>query len=705
MSARARTALWTLLAVPGLVQLGLLLYTVARRLLYPYDLEWMEGGMLAHAARLAEGQSIYPAPSIDFIPYLYTPLYPALLAALGSVFGLSYALGRAISVAAIVAVCALMVVALRRAAQAGPDTEPDTETDTETDTEPGPNAGPGPDAGIARTTRLARWCGAAVAAGFFAATYPWVEGWYDIARADTLFLAMILGGLVLLQRQARRGAGWRGQLGVAGAAALLATSFFCKQTGVLYVAIGGALLLAWNWRRVPAYVLTAGAIGLGGTALLTRATDGWFWTYAYEVHQAHDFNIDRFYKSFVNILGRFPVMTAAVVLGLVAVGATALARRTRPVAAGPLLTWTFVFAASCVVGAVAWGTQWAHFNAYMPAMMTGGLAAGASLPALAGCARAWAGARVWPQVWRMAAPVLAALLGVQLVLERWSPRPFVPTARDVAAGQALIARLRELRGRGDIYVPYHPWYARMAGQDTPYTHRMGIMDLSWGDHWEVAGLREAFRTHRFAAVILDNRPPGWEFPELTRYYRPDERLPERMQPRLFTGARVKPDAIWVPIETGLPAGAPAGTRVLFDFERSGLRDWDSEGTAWGKRAEERPLPRQGPVSGYRGRSYATSMHGGDEATGLLTSPAFRVTGARLTFRMSGGASEDLRVELVTTADQRTVHTAVNDADGERMREVTWDVRALQGQEARLVLVDQATGAGGHLNVDDFVLWP
>lgn len=684
--ARARTALWTLLAVPGLVQLGVLLYTVARRLPYPYDLEWMEGGMLAHAARLAEGQSIYPAPSIDFIPYLYTPLYPALLAALGSVFGISYALGRAISVAAIVAAIALMVVALRQASHA-----PGLDTDAEADT--------------ARDTQRARWCGAAVAAGFFAATYPWVEGWYDIARADTLFLAMILGGLVLLQRQARRGAGWRGQLGVAGAAALLATSFFCKQTGVFYVAIGGALLLIWNWRRAPIYILTAGLIGLGGTALLTRATDGWFWTYAYEVHQAHDFNIDRFYKSFVNILGRFPVMTAAVVLGLGAVGVTALMRR-RPAAAGPFLVWTFVFAASCVVGAIAWGTQWAHFNAYMPAMMTGGLAAGASLPALAGCARAWAGARPGTTVWVVAAPaLLAALLGVQLVLALWSPRRFVPTARDQAAGQALIEHLRDLRARGDVYVPYHPWYARMAGQDNPYTHRMGIMDMSYGGHWQVAGLREAFREHRFAAVILDNRPPGWELPDFTRHYRPDERIPGHMRPRLYTGAAVVPDMVWVPIDTGPPAGAPAGTLALFDFESKNLRGWDREGTAWGKRAVERPLPGQGQVSRYRGRYYVTSMHGGDEATGVLSSPPFRITGARLTFRMSGGAAEDLRVELVTTADQRAVRTAINDIDSERMREVTWDVRDVQGQEARLVLVDQATGAWGHLNADDFVLWP
>ena len=56
---------------------ALLVYVFARRFVYPYDLEWMEGGMLAHALRLADGQPLYAPPSVDFIPYLYTPGYPA----------------------------------------------------------------------------------------------------------------------------------------------------------------------------------------------------------------------------------------------------------------------------------------------------------------------------------------------------------------------------------------------------------------------------------------------------------------------------------------------------------------------------------------------------------------------------------------------------------------------------------------------------
>src|SRR5712692_2235180 len=82
---------------------AVLLYVFARRLTYPYDLEWMEGGMLCHALRLMEGKPIYAAPSVDFIPYLYTPLYPYVLFLLSKVVGLGYTVARLVSVLSFVA--------------------------------------------------------------------------------------------------------------------------------------------------------------------------------------------------------------------------------------------------------------------------------------------------------------------------------------------------------------------------------------------------------------------------------------------------------------------------------------------------------------------------------------------------------------------------------------------------------------------------
>jgi hypothetical protein len=87
------------------------------RLTYPLDLEWMEGGTLTHALRLARGEPLYAQPSVDFVSFLYTPLYPAALAALSKVFGLSYVLGRTVSVLAFSGALVVLVTAVRGVAR------------------------------------------------------------------------------------------------------------------------------------------------------------------------------------------------------------------------------------------------------------------------------------------------------------------------------------------------------------------------------------------------------------------------------------------------------------------------------------------------------------------------------------------------------------------------------------------------------------
>src|SRR6201994_2070208 len=48
---------------------------VAGRATFPFDLAWMESGMEAMVARLRAGESMYAAPSLAYVPFLYPPLY------------------------------------------------------------------------------------------------------------------------------------------------------------------------------------------------------------------------------------------------------------------------------------------------------------------------------------------------------------------------------------------------------------------------------------------------------------------------------------------------------------------------------------------------------------------------------------------------------------------------------------------------------
>ena len=108
-----RVADWPVVAM-ALGVAVLLGRTVAGRIDYPYDLEWMEGGMLAHGARVAAGESLYVLPSADFIPFIYPPLYPWLMGVMTTLgLPLDYPLGRGISLVGVAVAAAALVLALR----------------------------------------------------------------------------------------------------------------------------------------------------------------------------------------------------------------------------------------------------------------------------------------------------------------------------------------------------------------------------------------------------------------------------------------------------------------------------------------------------------------------------------------------------------------------------------------------------------------
>ena len=665
----ARIAPWVIVVLPAVLQLFLLSTAITGRIAYPYDLEWMEGGMLHHAQRIHGGLGLYVPPSIEFIPYLYTPLYPSLLALFGGAFGLSYTLGRAISVVALIGIAVITAASIASKRH--------------------------------QHARLAPAVGGIVLAlGLFSAAYPFMEGWYDLVRADTLFLFMVTAGISGLPRWAAVGKGLRGHARVAAGAVLLALAFFCKQTGIIYVAFGGLIVLVVAWRRVPVYVLMAGLIGLGGTWLLQTTTDGWFWIYIREIHAAHDFNWDRFYKSFEHILWHFPAMSIVIGAALLLVIVTRIWRRVLPRATHPLLLWSATFVVSTLIGAIGWGTEFAHFNAYMPAFLHGAIAAGAAVPAVYGCMRVlWGPRKGLELVSTFAALAAAVPLALACYTNRWEPTKYMPTARDIAAGERLIARIHAIDG--DVWMPSHPWYLALAGK-SPRVHRMGIKDVTWRQTRTVDGLDAALEHHAFAALVLDgtdvhNAEPA-TISKVNASYRAAFKIPPDERPRVFTGARVNPDSIWVP---AIPARPPTGTRMLFDFEQMAWEGWTLSGAAWGARPETE-LAGHDLLLGATGRKFATSMHGGDAATGRVTSPEFDLDGT-IAIKLGGGTdATKLRVELWVGA--AIVATAsVPGAGGETLRTVTLDAKEHRGARARLVFVDDSRA--GHLDADDVWITP
>ncbi|KJK39436.1 glycosyl hydrolase family 32 [Streptomyces variegatus] len=81
---------------------------------------------------------------------------------------------------------------------------------------------------------------------------------------------------------------------------------------------------------------------------------------------------------------------------------------------------------------------------------------------------------------------------------------------------------------------------------------------------------------------------------------------------------------------------PPTGKVVQDFEGTGFGTWTSTGTAFGQGPAAGAVDWQGTVDGFYGKGLANSFHGGDGATGILSSPSFTVDSPYLNFKIGGG---------------------------------------------------------------------
>ena len=649
-----------LAALPAIVQLAWHARLFASRLTFPLDLEWMEGGVLVHAQRIAGGKGIYVTPSLDFIPFLYTPLYPGLLALLSFVAPLGYVLGRVVSILALIAALVALVLA---------------------------SVGEATERGGKVFAALAGIAGAGVVVASFAFT----GHFYDLVRSDSLLLALEAAALYL----ALCGQGWRS---AAVAGLLIALGFFAKQTATI-VGVGiGLGLLVTNLRRGLVYGVAAAVALAAGVGLLVKTSGGWFWTYIFKLHQSHAFRKEAVSDIAWPFTQQFawPLFTALI---LATIG-LALSRKLKR---SDAILWAAALAGEAAA-LIGFATQWADSNAFVPAIFFPAFAAAVLVARLVGVAME---GQKWGAV--TVAAVAVILLGGQS-LHTAPPSPVrgpnrwpvllgwpglghalptlasaVPSAQDRAAAARLLGELRGLPS--PLFIPFHTYYAVLAGKQ-PFVHRMGVRDVE-AALGRAKGLDQAILEQRFAAIVLDWKSYPGEWPNLDRRYHVVRELREGVDSvRMFAGAQTSPNRLYLPTRDPPPL-PPAGKR-LFDFERGDFSGFSVEGRAFGAS----PAPA---AAGMYGLFAADSGRAGDEARGALRSQPFAVELATLRFALAGPADPGLRIAL--REGQAVLASASPDGQA---REVEWNVGPWVGKTVELVLEDDS--ATGALVADEFVAY-
>ncbi|UCD29834.1 MAG: hypothetical protein JSV03_04955, partial [Planctomycetota bacterium] len=146
---------------------------------------------------------------------------------------------------------------------------------------------------------------------------------------------------------------------------------------------------------------------------------------------------------------------------------------------------------------------------------------------------------------------------------------------------------------------------------------------------------------------------------------------------------------------------PREAIVLGDFEGDDFGGWKIVGKAFGSAPTTDSLPGQPKTSGFAGRSFANSFHGGGKSKGKLISPAFEISRRYLNFRAAGRRQKDhIRIELIV--DGKVVRSATGRNQPE-MSWQTWDVGELQAKRAHVEVVDDSASKWGYITVDRFEL--
>jgi hypothetical protein len=455
-SRRARGAVGCAIVVLVVTFFGLFLWAAVRRMGYPFEVEWIESGILVSVLRIAHGQGLYVKPTLEFVPFLYAPVYLYVVAGVTKLAGghgalAGYGAMRLVSTLGTLGSCAAIYALVR--------------------------------------TETQRRMAALAAAGLYVACYSVVLGFFDIGRLDSLFVMLLL--LALLAQR-------RGHPVVA--ALLWVVVFQTKQT-VLPLAV---VILAAEWqrpRRMVAALATFAVAAAGSVLWLNHATGGWYSFYLFDLVSGLPI-VPRQVALFVPVSLVEPMAVAWALIVAAAV--------TTRVKLGGATAMFYGFVSVALIGGI-WFVE-AHRGASVNAMMP----AYAWVAVLFGVAMA----RLLDEAETNAAPrlALAVLLAVavQLVALIYNPGRYVPPQDAVARTQRFIGQVRALPG--DVYVLNHSYDAVLAGKQ-PHAEgeALGaVLDANpKGLGTQLRGeLDAAMAQHKYSAVVVDSletQGTGWGF--------------------------------------------------------------------------------------------------------------------------------------------------------------------------------------------------
>ncbi len=504
----------------------LFIYCMVQRVIYPFELEWLEGEMLCHALQVLQGLPIFGPPSSEFIAEIYPPVYYYVIAAFFKLAGsVSFPLLRLVSVFSLAGILAFLYLIIRR--QEG-----------------------------SRATAL-------LVAGLFISCYEIHGAWYDVGRVDMVFFLFIISGLYVLAYARYR------YLGIIAGAALLTLACYTKQSAVYYLPFAALYLFLDSKKEAILFTLIASVLVAGVFFGLNAASNGWFAEYAFynpiRYNELLNKPIDQIpFKMLFEFRDRiWPEIRYEIFYKLpvfFTLTAGYLVHRSLTLKKSSRVS---IWELTALPAIISYFSIRPHLgsekNDFMYLTLWGCMLLGLLLTRLA---------KSFPDDARQSLrTALYLLLAGQLALQLYNPQKLVPAPGSAEKGREIISIIRSMPGQ--VFLPYHSYYGIMAGKEK-------IMNGGAYWAWQILSkepyrpvdLIEKIRRKYFFAIIVDDRAyltakgdrvlldnlkifmdSGDELAAvIEKYYQPGGRLPYANDDefRDTTGLFTRPELILVP---------------------------------------------------------------------------------------------------------------------------------------------------------------
>jgi 4-amino-4-deoxy-L-arabinose transferase-like glycosyltransferase len=458
-------------------------YMVYYRIQYPFELEWIEGGLLGEVQRIVNGQAVYTAPSLEFVPFIYPPLFFYLSALVSQLFGATFFSLRLVSfLASLISFACIFLTVIEETGN--------------------------------KFIALTSVC-------FFAAAFRVTGAWMDIARVDSLFVALLFLFIYFIRHSNSTQA-----FILAGFFAALA--LLTKQTAlVMCIPVIGYAFLK-DWKRTLILIITAVVIAGGVTLAFNLSSDGWYAYYVFELlnYQTEWLGISEFIKFWPRDL----LSHGAIALAFSLFYFFKLWRNQKAQLFGVIF---MSILAGTYMSRMKLG---GYDNVLLPLFGIMAILMGLGSYQVLGVIREQKESGVY------------LVLIVQMAILFYYPISQIPTSEDLKAGQEFVQYLSSLDGR--VYILDHPYLLTLAGKPG-YAHNSATWDIlrareeNRGKTILEAELSQALKNQVFSVIITDTQ---WDIlPHLEKYYKiKDYAFKGNGYFYPVAGARIRPTHIYFP---------------------------------------------------------------------------------------------------------------------------------------------------------------